>query len=284
MRKIQLRCERVSDRKYENDSGINWMSHQSMATPKSSLQTNYSNSCSSLIDRSNQMLSNHNNPDLTSSESELMAASNSSNSAKNIAGNTRWGYHHHRGVPTVPVGAQSVVGVVGAPPQVGVSASVGHDHWANDVVNAVIGGAPGSLSVNSAGGTTGSGLGSGSNSPGGSTSSGGCGEARSPTNTVSSYETEDNYNTQHATTNEIGPTNATVDKAILVKRKILERKRKFHTGRPLELKNLPEGCTEQVSKMNIYTPFKDLTDATLDVGDTNSILSDDANMWFSAKH
>ena len=35
---------------------------------------------------------------------------------------------------------------------------------------------------------------------------------------------------------------------------------------------------------NIYTPFKDLTDVTLDVGDTNSILSDDANMWFSAKH
>ena len=260
MRKIQLRCERVSDRKYENDSGINWMSHQSMATPKSSLQTNYSNSCSSLIDRSNQMLSNHNNPDLTSSESELMAASNSSNGAKNIAGNTRWGYHHHRGVPTVPVGAQSVVGVVGATPQVGVSASVGHDHWANDVVNAVIGGAPGSLSVNSAGGTTGSGLGSGSNSPGGSTSSGGCGEARSPTNTVSSYETEDNYNTQHATTNEIGPTNATVDKAILVKRKILERKRKFHTGRPLELKNLPEGCTEQVSKLNIHTFVKMIFD------------------------
>ena len=205
-----------------------------------------------IVAANNPILQNHSTSDLTAAniESELMAA-NSSNSAKNISGNSRWGYPH--GVPAVPVGAQSVVG---GQPRVGVSASVGHDHWANDVVNAVIGGAPGSLSVNSAGGTTGSGLGSGSNSPGGSTSSGGCGEARSPTNTVSSYETEDNYNTQHATTNEIGPTNATVDKAILVKRKILERKRKFHTGRPLELKNLPEGCTEQVSKFNFYAPFE----------------------------
>ena len=219
-----------------------------MATPKSSLHTNYSNNCSNLITGNSHILSNHNHSDLTSAsvESELMAASNSSNSAKNISGNTRWGYPHHRGVPTVPVGAQSV-GVVGAPPQVGVSASVGHDHWANDVLNAVSGSAPGGTSVNSAGGTTVSGLGSGSNSPG-STSSGGCGEARSPTNTASSYETEDNFNNsshQHPSTNEIG-TNCLVDRAILIKRKVLERKRKFHTGRALELKNLPEGCTEQV--------------------------------------
>ena len=31
-----------------------------------------------------------------------------------------------------------------------------------------------------------------------------------------------------------------------VAQKILEKKRKFHTGRVLELKNLPDGCTEQV--------------------------------------
>ena len=222
-----------------------------MATPKSSLHTNYSNSCSNLIARGTQILSNHNTSDLTSVsvESELMATSNSSNSAKNVSGNTRWGYPHHRGVPTVPVGVQNVVGVVGAPPQVGVSASVGHDHWANDVLNAVSGSAPGGASVNSASGTTGSGLGSGSNSPG-STSSGGCGEARSPTNTVSSYEIEDTFNNgahQHTSNNEIG-TSCLLDKATLVKRKVLERKRKFHTGRPLELKNLPEGCTEQVRR------------------------------------
>ena len=220
------------------------MCHQSMATPKSSLHTNYSNSCSNLIvARNNSILQNHNNSDLTSAsiESELMAA-NSSNSAKNISGNSRWGYPH--GVPAVPVGAQSGVG---AQPRVGVSASVGHDHWANDVLNAVSGGAPGGTSVNSAGGTIGSGLGSGSNSPG-STSSGGCGEARSPTNTVSSYDTEDNFTSgthQTSTTNEVG----TISLVDNIKRKVLERKRKFHTGRPLELKNLPEGCTEQVRKI-----------------------------------
>ena len=31
-----------------------------------------------------------------------------------------------------------------------------------------------------------------------------------------------------------------------IERRVLEKKRKFHTGRQLELKNLPEGCTEQV--------------------------------------
>ena len=223
------------------------MCHQSMATPKSSLHTNYSNNCSNLIvARNNQIIQNHSSSDLTSAtiESELMAA-NSSNSAKNIGGNSRWGYPH--GVPTVPVGAQSVVA---AQPRVGVSASVGHDHWANDVLNAVSSGVPGGASVNSAGGTTGSGLGSGSNSPG-STSSGGCGEARSPTNTVSSYETEDNFNSgthQTLAHNEVG----TITLAENVRRKVLERKRKFHTGRPLELKNLPEGCTEQV-RVNVMT-------------------------------
>lgn len=29
---------------------------------------------------------------------------------------------------------------------------------------------------------------------------------------------------------------------------VLEKKRKFHSGRPLEIKNLPDGCTEQVGK------------------------------------
>ena len=79
-----------------------------------------------------------------------------------------------------------------------VSASVGHDHWANDVLNKV---------------TSGS---SGSNSP-----ESYCDGASDPGGRV-------------------------LDSNEVIKAKVLEKKRKFHTGRCLELKNLPEGCVEQV--------------------------------------
>lgn len=39
------------------------------------------------------------------------------------------------------------------------------------------------------------------------------------------------------------------DKEQEVKLKVLEKKKKFHQGRPLELKNLPEGCTQQVRQL-----------------------------------
>ena len=80
-----------------------------------------------------------------------------------------------------------------------VSASVGHDHWANDVLNKV---------------TSGS---SGSNSP-------------------ESYCDGASDHGGHRV----------LDSAEAIKAKVLEKKRKFHTGRCLELKNLPDGCVEQV--------------------------------------
>lgn len=79
-----------------------------------------------------------------------------------------------------------------------VSASVGHDHWANDVLKVVD--KAKSCSESSA---------SGSNSPDYSETSG-------------------------------------TPAVVSVKAKVLEKKRKFHTGRCLELKNLPDGCVEQV--------------------------------------
>ena len=36
-----------------------------------------------------------------------------------------------------------------------------------------------------------------------------------------------------------------------VSRLVAEKKRRFHSGRLLELKNLPDGCTEQVSELEI---------------------------------
>ena len=36
-----------------------------------------------------------------------------------------------------------------------------------------------------------------------------------------------------------------------VKTKIAEKKRLFHTGRQLELKNLPDGVTDQVNRTNL---------------------------------
>ena len=82
-----------------------------------------------------------------------------------------------------------------------VSASVGHDHWANDVLKA----------VDKAASYDGS---AGSNSP-------------------ESYCDSENGG-------------RLLDSVEVVKAKVLEKKRKFHTGRSLELKNLPDGCVEQV--------------------------------------
>ena len=79
------------------------------------------------------------------------------------------------------------------------------------------------------------------------------------TGTVSSYEIEDvNFNNglapyQHSTNNET-VLSCLIDKATLVKCRVLERKRQFHTGRPLEHKYLPDGCTEQ----DIRNSFPDL--------------------------
>ena len=87
-----------------------------------------------------------------------------------------------------------------------VSASVGHDHWANDVLKA----------VDKAASIDGS---AGSNSP-------------------ESYCDSENGG------RVVGL--GLLDSVEAVKSKVLEKKRKFHTGRSLELKNLPDGCVEQV--------------------------------------
>ena len=89
-----------------------------------------------------------------------------------------------------------------------VSASVGHDHWAIDVLKAVDKAASGST-------------GSGSNSP-------------------ESY-CDGASDSGHRVV--VGSLDSTAE---VVKSKVLEKKRKFHTGRSLELKNLPDGCVEQV--------------------------------------
>lgn len=88
-----------------------------------------------------------------------------------------------------------------------VSASVGHDHWANDVLNKV------TNSTNSGS--------SGSNSP------------------------ESSYCDGASDPGSAG-VGRLLDSAEAIKAKVLEKKRKFHTGRCLELKNLPDGCVEQV--------------------------------------
>ena len=95
-----------------------------------------------------------------------------------------------------------------------VSASVGHDHWANDVLKAVD-------KANSEAG------GSGSNSP------------------ESSYCDSADGHVQQSLSVNLGEE--------AVKAKVLERKRKFHTGRSLELKNLPDGCVEQVRKETVIS-------------------------------
>ncbi len=86
-------------------------------------------------------------------------------------------------------------GVTSAPsPPLGVSASVGHDHWANDVLSAVKGHA--------------------SPPPLPPPASGVVADAAPPDDPVAGL--------------------------------VLEKKKKFHSGRMLEVKNLPDDCTEQV--------------------------------------
>ena len=91
---------------------------------------------------------------------------------------------------------------------------MGHDHWANDVLKAV------DKAKSSTSGSTAS----GSNSP--ESYCDGTSDGGQPRNIVT-----------------VGASN---DLTVSVKAKVLEKKRKFHTGRCLELKNLPDGCVEQV--------------------------------------
>ncbi len=102
-----------------------------------------------------------------------------------------------------------------------VSASVGHDHWANDVLKAVD-----------------KGLGNGSQSPGSNSPESYYGDSASDSGRVDSAQVGLGGGT--------ASTSATSSKAEVIKLKVLEKKRKFHTGRCLELKNLPDGCVEQV--------------------------------------
>ena len=99
----------------------------------------------------------------------------------------------------------------------GVSASVGHDHWANDVLKAVD-------KANKTASTSGASTASGSNSPESSYCDGASDGGQRPPAAVPTL----------------------LDLKATVKAKVLEKKRKFHTGRCLELKNLPDGCVEQV--------------------------------------
>ena len=96
---------------------------------------------------------------------------------------------------------------------VGISACVGHDNWASDVIHSVV---------------SNKGSSSGSTSPESS---------HSPV--LSGYDVTDKY---------VHP----VDPVVLVRQKVRDRKRKFHSGRPLELKNLPDNCNEQVGQLQLH--------------------------------
>ena len=97
-----------------------------------------------------------------------------------------------------------------------VSASVGHDHWANDVLKAVD-----KAKAESIDGSA------GSNSP-------------------------ESYCDSETGGRFVDSVGSSVE---VVKAKILEKKRKFHTGRSLELKNLPDGCVEQVGIYLFFISF-----------------------------
>jgi hypothetical protein len=103
---------------------------------------------------------------------------------------------------------------------VGISAYVGHDNWASDVIHSVV--------PNKG---TSSGGGSGSNSPDSS---------HSPVS--SGYDLSEKCLSN--------------DPSVNVAQKVKERKRKFHSGRPLELKNLPENCNDQVGPFKILKILK----------------------------
>lgn len=85
--------------------------------------------------------------------------------------------------------------------RLGVSASVGHDHWANDVLSAVHDKAASPAASSDGGGSSGPAV-------------------------------------------AAPPPPLTAEEAVAAR--VAEKKRKFHSGRMLELKNLPDGCTEEV--------------------------------------
>ena len=96
---------------------------------------------------------------------------------------------------------------------VSVSASVGHDHWASDVLSAVQ-----------------------ANNENGSDAAD---HEKQPQ--LDSVSVEDSEEASAASS-----ASAAVESSTPVSQLVLEKKRKFHSGRMLELKNLPDGCTEQV--------------------------------------
>ena len=142
------------------------------------------------------------------------------------AGAAREGHHHHHhhgggggtdGVNSAAAaaaagsevgrGAASVPARVSTPP-LGVSASVGHDHWASDVLSAVKGGAE---------------------------------EPPPPPPPAPARPRSESPPPRAASPSDP------------VARLVLERKKRFHSGRMLEVKNLPDECTEQVGSNEFPT-------------------------------
>lgn len=156
----------------------------------------------------------------------------------------------------------------------------GHDHWANEVLSAV-GGNNGVISSGAP--LSASSVCSGSNSPSGSTSSSSCGghgfapnqrqaagsplfQGTAPVNiSPQGYEECQGVGNLGDAVSGLGgdlcqdaapgpgkwrPLEGQALKT-WVSVKVLEKKRKFHSGRPLELKNLPDGCTDQVGRERI---------------------------------
>ena len=147
------------------------------------------------------------------------------------------GAHNHRNYPGSSTSTASAVNggltaesggklppkssAEGATPPPGVisaSASVGHDHWANEVLSAV------QPESSSSGGTAES---DGAKVNGGKT-------AEKPVK-------QETPSAKAATKPPVASTPAG-----RVAQVIATKKRQFHSGRFLELKNLPDGCTEQV--------------------------------------
>lgn len=111
----------------------------------------------------------------------------------------------HNAVAAAATAVSDAAKKANAAPSLGVSASVGHDHWANDVLSAVSEDRDAKQNAECNGGTA--------------------------TPSVPAVA---------ATVSAAPP------KVDAVAEKILQKKRQFHSGRVLELKNLPDGCTEQV--------------------------------------
>ncbi len=113
-----------------------------------------------------------------------------------------------------------------------VSASVGHDHWASDVLSAV----QPSSEATSASTSTGS-------------------DQQAPAAVAVAAESVP-ASAESATTT-VADGRKEDGKVFSVEDLVMEKKRKFHSGRMLELKNLPDGCTEQVSQplLALYSFF-----------------------------